>query len=266
VQIGPGTPSLEGPRKTETAQSFTFQTYGPLKVVRTIGDGNPPGSGFSIEFNNPLDEDAFDPTTVKIEPAIPGSQITVNSNYLSIIGQTKGRTAYTVTVPAALKDIFGQTLGKPLTYVFKTGPATPYLTGPQQTFIVCDPSAAPRAVFQSVNTPSAKVKLYAVTESDWPAWLTYLNRGRRDKGTPPGRLVSEKTVTLKTERDAWGETSIPLDVALKNGEATSSFSGSPRSAAIKTRNRTRSALVPGDQARADGTGGCCGYLHLGDRS
>jgi uncharacterized protein YfaS (alpha-2-macroglobulin family) len=218
VQVGPNTPSLEGPRKTDSPQTTAFRTYGPLKFVRAQGDGNPPGSGWNLEFNNPLDEESFDPTTVKIEPAVPASQIMVSGNYLTINGQTKGQTTYTVTVPASLKDAFGQTLGKPLTQKFKVGPATPYLTGPQQNFVVCDPSASPRAVFQSVNTPSMKVKLYSVSESDWPAWLKYQNRGRRDKGTPPGKLVSQQTVSLKTEKDAWGETSVLLDKALKNGK------------------------------------------------
>ena len=218
VQVGPSTPSLEGPRKTEQPASFSFQTYGPLKLEDVYGDGNPPGSGWSFQFNNPLDEDAFDPATIKIAPAVPGIQISVSGNSISIIGVTKGRTTYTVTIPASLKDAFGQTLGKTLTKTVKVGPAIPYLTGPQQSFIVCDPSATPRAVFQSVNTPSVKVKLYVVSESDWADWLKYLNRGRQDKETPPGRLVGEKTVSLKTEKDAWGETSLPLDAALKNGK------------------------------------------------
>jgi uncharacterized protein YfaS (alpha-2-macroglobulin family) len=217
VQVGPGTPSLEGPRKTDSPQSISFQTYGPLELVQTHGDGNPPGSGWNLQFNNALDEEAFDPTTVKISPAIPGAQIMVNSNHLIIQGQTKGRTTYSVTVPATLKDIFGQTLGKSVTKTFKVGPAVPVLQGPYQGFVICDPSAKPRAVFHSVNTPSARVKLYAVTESDWPEWLKFINRGRQDRGTPPGRLVSEKTVPLKTEADAWGETSVDLSPALKNG-------------------------------------------------
>ncbi|MBC8101725.1 MAG: hypothetical protein H7Z41_03965 [Cytophagales bacterium] len=215
VKIGPGTPSREGPRKTDAPQTTSFQTYGPLRLVRASGgDGSPPGSGWSLRFNNPLDEDVFDPADVKITPAVPGAQITVSGSFLSIYGLTKGRTTYTVTVPATLKDTFAQTLGKPLTRSFKVGPATPQLSGPPQNFIVCDPSAPARVVFQSVNTPSVIVKLYAVTESDWPAWLTYQNRGRRDRGTPPGRLVTTRTVTLRTEPDIWGETSVPLASAL----------------------------------------------------
>ncbi|MBC7808758.1 MAG: Ig-like domain-containing protein, partial [Akkermansiaceae bacterium] len=217
VQIGPGTPSLEGPRKTDSAQNIDFATYGALRLIRTHGDNNPPGGSWSLQFNNPLDPDAFDPETIKITPKIGGVRVAPSGNYISISGLTKGRTTYTVTVPATLKDAFGQTLGKAETRTFKVGPATPYLVGPQQNFMVCDPSAPARAVFQSVNTPSVKIKLYAVNESDWPAYLTYRNRGYRDKGTLPGRLVSDQTVALKTEKDAFGETSVPVGAALKNG-------------------------------------------------
>ena len=33
VEIGPGTPSAEGPRKTDSVQSFGFATYGPLRMT-----------------------------------------------------------------------------------------------------------------------------------------------------------------------------------------------------------------------------------------
>ena len=32
VEVGPGTPSLEGPRATSSPQSFSFRTYAPLKI------------------------------------------------------------------------------------------------------------------------------------------------------------------------------------------------------------------------------------------
>jgi uncharacterized protein YfaS (alpha-2-macroglobulin family) len=217
VKIGPGTPSLEGPNQTDSPQTFSFATYDALKLIQTYGDGNPPGSWWSFQFNNPLDEDAFDPTTVKVAPAVPGAQIAVQGNSLTINGATQGRTTYTITIPASLKDTFGQTLGKAITVKLKVGPAIPYVTGPQQNFVVGDPSAPPRIVFHSVNTPSVKVSVYSVQESDWPAYLTFLNRGRPDKGTPPGRLLSETTIPLKTKEDAWGDTSLPLNTALKNG-------------------------------------------------
>ena len=39
VAFGPGLPSAEGPLKTEKSQEFTFETHGPLSVVRQNADG-----------------------------------------------------------------------------------------------------------------------------------------------------------------------------------------------------------------------------------
>jgi uncharacterized protein YfaS (alpha-2-macroglobulin family) len=217
VNIGPGTPSREGPRVTDSAQTFTFETYGALKLSNTYGDGEPPSSALTLVFNNSLDEDAFDPASVKITPPLPGHQVMVQGQTVTVLGPTKGRATYRVTVSATLRDIFGQILGSPLTHDFKIGPAIPSVQGPAQSFIVCDPAAAPRAAFQSVNTPAIRVRLYAVAYTDWAAYLTYLNRGRADRGTPPGRQISDRIVSLKTPADQWGETSVPLDRALPNG-------------------------------------------------
>jgi alpha-2-macroglobulin len=216
VIVGPNTPSLEGPRKTQSAQNLAFRTFGPLKVRNNYGDKNPPGSGWGIEFSNPLDEEAFDPSQIKITPELPNAQIIASGNNLAISGPTKGRTTYTVTLAPTLKDAFGQTLGEARSLKFTVGPATPYLTGPPQQFLLADPAATPRIAFQSVNTPSVRVKLFSVDQSQWPAWLAYQNRGREDRGTPPGRLVLEKIVPLKTVVDAYGETSLELEPALKN--------------------------------------------------
>ena len=217
VNVGPGTPSLEGPRTTDTAQNLAFETYSPLEVVATYGDGQPPGSGLTVMFNNSLDEDSFDPATVKVTPAVPGVQITGNGNSISVSGATKGRATYTVTVPAGLKDTFGQVLGKPETRTFHTGPATPQARGSSRSFVVCDPAAKPRAVFQSVNTPSLRFKLFIVTPTDWPAFLKYQNRGRADRDIPPGQLISDRIVPLKTPKDAWGETGVDVGAGLTNG-------------------------------------------------
>ena len=59
VNIGPGTPSAEGPLITEQVQSFSFTTYAALRIVDSYcwygGGPCPPGSPFTIRFNNPLD-------------------------------------------------------------------------------------------------------------------------------------------------------------------------------------------------------------------
>jgi len=59
VNIGPGTPSAEGPLATQEVQSFSFQTYGALRITNSYcgwGGGEcRPGQQLVVEFNNPLD-------------------------------------------------------------------------------------------------------------------------------------------------------------------------------------------------------------------
>src|SRR6185436_14521939 len=64
VSVPPGTPSAEGPRRTEAAQGWTFHTYGPFRVRRSRclarGDECPPNAPWVIELTNPVDERFFD--------------------------------------------------------------------------------------------------------------------------------------------------------------------------------------------------------------
>ncbi|HTM21209.1 MAG TPA: Ig-like domain-containing protein, partial [Kofleriaceae bacterium] len=94
VTVGPGTPSAEGPRTTAAAQSWSFHTYGPFKLVRTECWGScPPGAPWQVEFTNPIDAEAFDGITVKVSPEIKFKSW-VNYTYLTVQGRAKGRTSY----------------------------------------------------------------------------------------------------------------------------------------------------------------------------
>ena len=176
VQVGPGTPSAEGPRVTEALQSFSFRTYGPLKLVQQSperGQSVPPSYPWSLHFTNGLDAEAFDPAWVTVSPAVPGLQITANGNYIQLYGAKKARTTYKVSVSPKLKDIYGQTLEGFEPAVFTVGAAEQQISGPSQVLLIPDPAATPRTVFASVNVPSVKVKLYSVSSADWDAWRTW---------------------------------------------------------------------------------------------
>ena len=64
VVVGPGTPSAEGTADHRKAQTFSFQTYAPLRIEESrcsYYDAEcPPFAPFSIFFNNPLDSERFD--------------------------------------------------------------------------------------------------------------------------------------------------------------------------------------------------------------
>ncbi len=228
VTFGPGTPSAEGPRVTTKPQAFSFRTFGPLRVTRhRCGGvrGCTPFDQWQITFSNPLDRDAFDLKQLRVSPELPDTKIQIYGNTLYVEGTKKGRTAYKLTLPASLRDEFGQTLGEDVTLTFNVGSATPMLFSQGGAFVVLDPSARqPTYSVYSVNHPSLKVSLYAVQPEDWERFGAYMRAtngysdGSAQKtNTPPGRLVSSEVVKVAGQPDEMTETRIDLAPALANG-------------------------------------------------
>jgi len=220
VTVGPGTPSAEGPLVTEQAQSFDFQTYPPLRVVRhrcAWSNDCPPFAPFIIEFSNQLDEGAFDQSMVAIDPPLPGATVRLSGATMTIEGATKGRTDYDVTVDGAVGDIFGQTLGRDQTLTFKVGSARPLLSGPDQNLVTVDPVAGtPHFTVYSINYERLDVRAYAVEPGDWPAFSRYLERYRSEEETaPPGRQVIDETIDVDAAPDVMTETAVDLSEALE---------------------------------------------------
>ena len=223
VTIGAGTPSAEGPLTTPTAQSFSFRTYGPLRVTRSYcawGNECPPMTPWYVEFSNPLDEAAFDSTQVRIEPKLPGAQIEVYGNTLNIQGRSAGRTTYTVRLAGDISDIYGQSLRSDQVLTFKVGAAQPNLWAPGDTLVTLDPSAK-KPVFSvfTINYDRLKVRAYAVQPGDWPAFKSYLRDYQRTDRLPepPGRPVLSETVRVASRPDEMVETAIDLAPALQDG-------------------------------------------------
>jgi uncharacterized protein YfaS (alpha-2-macroglobulin family) len=224
VAVGPGTPSLEGPLTTETVQSYSFQTYAPLRIVESYceygGSDCPPLAPFTIRFNNPLEEERFDPALVTVEPETPDLIVELLYDAIRVRGVTQGRTDYSVTVSGELSDIFGQTLGEAVTLKFRTGDAPRALMGPENVLVTLDPSAAtPGLSVYSINYDSLRARAYAVTPEDWPAYMQYLRDFRydRDRPEPPGRKVLEESIPVAAARDQLAETMIDLSDALPDG-------------------------------------------------
>jgi uncharacterized protein YfaS (alpha-2-macroglobulin family) len=146
-------------------------------------------------------------------------KVALSYNNIHISGATKGRTTYTVTIDAALRDGFGQTLGKAVTRSFAVGDAYPMLSANGNGYVVLDPNGPPRFSIYTINQPSVKVRLFAVTIEQWRAYQQFLQtRGQRQQAqTPPGELVKTQTVTINAEPDEMTETAIDLSPALKNG-------------------------------------------------
>ena len=221
VNIGPNTPSAEGPLTTEAVQSFSFTTYSPLRIEEhgcSWGDQEcPPFTPFYIRFNNPLNEQKFDPALVTVEPAIPGLIVQAMGTSLELRGATQGRTTYKVTVAGEITDIFGQTLGEAQTLTFQTGPATALLTGPNNNFLTLDPtSGKPLFTIYSVNYDKARVRAFAVTPQQWTDYQAYLQNYayQENPPDPPGDQVLDEVVPIEAVEDELVETNIDLSQAL----------------------------------------------------
>ena len=217
VMVGPGTPSAEGPLVTQEAQTYSFYTYAPLRIVEHrctwSAEECPPLTPFFIRFNNPIDVQVYEESMLTIEPDLPGASVNIYGDTINIQGATKGQTTYTVVVDGDIQDIFGQKLGKDARLTFRVGRAEPRLIGPGETFVTLDP-AADKPVFSvyTINYSKLDVKIYAVQPSDWTDFKRYLREFARTdiQVKVPGRLVMDKSLPVEAPADALTEVDIDL--------------------------------------------------------
>ncbi|MBA2494033.1 MAG: hypothetical protein H0V31_04980, partial [Acidobacteria bacterium] len=226
VTIEKGTPSAEGPITTAKAQSFSFRTFGTMRFRKGYcsWEGNKKCSPFDVwnlEFTNAIDTTTFEKSIVKIEPAVEGLNIYPSGNHIIVDGYKKGRTTYKISVDASLKDIYGQNLIPPATATINVGSAERQLYSQGGSFVVLDPMAKPAYSIYSTNHAAVKARIYKVAPSDWQAFQEYVRRINYDDSTKkpiiPGRLLSDKVVSIKNVPDEMTETRIDLSEFLDNG-------------------------------------------------
>ncbi len=220
VTIGPGTPSAEGPNPTTAAQSFSFQTYPPLTIVRAqCGWGEcPPGAPFQIELNNPLDALRWNDALVTMTPDVARKKVIQSGSYITIQGPTQALTLYTTRLSGGIVDEFGQTLGKDAELAWKVGKAYPNFYGPSG-MIALDPAAKqPTFDVFTTNYDALKVQLYEVKPSDWEAYGYYLeHQWERKKPKLPGKKVMDELVRIGGKAEQLTETKVGLGRALGRG-------------------------------------------------
>ncbi len=213
VNIGPGTPSAEGPLATTATQSYTGRTYGPLKVKQAYcGDPCPPGSPLYVEFTNPLDEKATGTKDAKVSvsPKLQAETITISQG-VQIEGASKARTKYSITLPGSLTDIHGQKLGRDETVTVTVGSARPTLR--QQGLITTlDPfSKSQKLSVLTVNHPEVRVRVFEANPAAFPGYVQYSqNRFNNDSKLPNWKMLSDATLKTGGQPHAAVETAIDL--------------------------------------------------------
>ncbi len=225
VSIEKGTPSAEGPLKTEKAQGFGFQTYGAMKYIKAVcgyesNKNCSPFDNWYMQFTNQIDSTKFKASMVKVEPAIEGLSVYPSGNIIYFQGVKKGNTSYKISVTDEITDVYGQKLQEPANAVIKVGNAPLSLFAQGGNFVVLDPTAKPSYSIYSTNHKSVKLKIYQVQPQNWHQFAEYLRRINYDDSTAkpviPGKLVVDKTVTIANKPDEMVETRIDLAEALTN--------------------------------------------------
>lgn len=210
-----GAPSAEGPLTTTNTQSYSFQTFGPLRVQESRCGWRDcrPTDAFYFRMSNNLDIEKFDPSQVKVEPAFPGMNIYASGSYIYVQGEKPGRRSYKITLDKEIQDQFGQKLGTPHTNTFKVGAADPRLSSNGGKFVVLDPHGEPAYTVFSMNYKELLVRAYEVEPSSWDTYLEWFDdysyRGHHKK-SPPGKLIEERTVKVSGEPDDMVQTDIAL--------------------------------------------------------
>ncbi|MEA3351831.1 MAG: alpha-2-macroglobulin family protein, partial [Chloroflexota bacterium] len=217
VNVGPGTPSAEGPLVTQNAQGYSFQTYAPLQIIdqncATREYACHPLTPLYFQFNNAIDTEAYAESMLRIEPELPGAAVNIVGNSVQIRGMTQGQTTYRVTVDGDIRDEYGQTLGRDEEIKFIIGSAEPALIGPDQIFVSLDPAASePVLSLYTINYDRLDVEIYAVEPSDWPMFNQYLREYQQTDNPmrPPGQKVVDETQRTEIQTDVLTEVGIEL--------------------------------------------------------
>ena len=215
VRVGPGTPSAEGPRVSDDAGEWSFRTYGPFR----FDDGEcydcRPGSVWWLRFTNDIDPRSFRRENVTITPALPEAEMAVSGSAVYIRGRAAPNARYRVRVAPGLRDAFGQTLASAAETTFSIGPPQASLRGPGHRMVVLDPLARPEVSVFSGDHARLRVRVHRVEPADWPA---FAGVGRPEGGGTarlPGRLVSDRVVTLDAPPGEERETRVDLVPALE---------------------------------------------------
>jgi alpha-2-macroglobulin len=214
-----GTPSVEGPLTTSEPAKFDGRTYPPL-TVRDIDCGYGgecwPGTSITVEFSTALDAASVDPAAFTVTPELKGQSVQTYGNVIEIVGNTVADTTYTVTIPAGLRDVFGQSLAEPVTEDISIGKARPQIDQPQWLTTLDPLVDGQQLSVYTVGHAELRVQVYSVTPEQWGDYEDY--QQRRDDASrdfPDLAKVDDRTVAVEGDINQRAETVIDLGAVLQ---------------------------------------------------
>jgi alpha-2-macroglobulin len=167
LEISPGLRSAHGNLVSEKTFKSYMKTYGPLAYQKLTFRKDADGVGINgrfvkgdplLHFNNPLEFDSvaanltISPTPLKAENRIWTTDNRVIGFNPWLFEPDK---TYTITLGKNLKDIYGQTLGKPVIITYQPGDFSPALSVPTNFKILPIGIDLP-LTFSSINLPDGE--------------------------------------------------------------------------------------------------------------
>jgi hypothetical protein len=140
----------------------------PRIIARFPGEGQtlPPAQDVRLVFNTPINVSAIS-TSLQIDPPLPTLSVRGAGSEIRIGGELAPATAYTLTLPATLRDLSGVALGKEYRLRFVTAPASPSLRLPDAAgHILTLPADQDHQLrFERLRLSAANLSLYRLDEA-----------------------------------------------------------------------------------------------------
>ncbi|HEX2695944.1 MAG TPA: MG2 domain-containing protein, partial [Acidobacteriota bacterium] len=215
VDVGAGFRSADGPLGSDEPHVFKFETFKTFRFASlNAGEGHDPRQPLKFQFTNPVLYAEF-LKNVKFEPeaAVPDyySEWDQASSEVWLNLPLEPETAYSVRLPAGLKDEFGNALGKDVALSFRTAPyraSISMTTGHGIVEAYGDPvypvtaMNAERVLVQASNVPrEAVVPLLTRDKVFWT---------NEDVRPDPGAFGMERVLEFRVPRNK--RQAVPLDL------------------------------------------------------
>lgn len=225
-------PSAEGPRRGE-ALRLSFRTHGKLSVGKASCGSEQrcaPHDTWVIELTNPIQGESLDLSAFKVEPTVALQGVEAGYGHdgrgaIHMYVEARARTDYSITLPASVRDVFGQQLGEEKVIKISVGNPQPSLQG-MAPMAVLDPKG-PRAF--EVTSIGVDVLLASVQQVDpktFGAFSQSLSHPRRPTQMPSAGATKELKVADPLANTT---TQVDLSAALRNGVGHALVTVEPKS-------------------------------------
>ncbi|GJM20906.1 MAG: hypothetical protein DHS20C15_08210 [Planctomycetota bacterium] len=221
LELQPGMPSLEGPRRTETLRRFNWRTPAPLELDSDTLKAWPQASSpvwVSIAANNELDPACAPEVEVTCRPGVPDLEVELRGRNLVLKGSFAAGEFYHLFVGTGLRDVYGQQLAEPSRRLLRMREFSSEVLLPGDRMIVLDPFEPAALKLTARNVGVVERTLIATTPESFLDFAS-LDRSQRTSAQPwhpraMGELLFDDSLRLQEHPAA-----DPLDVVFDLGDA-----------------------------------------------